>query len=119
MRELSHATEWHDPWLVIDHAVGLPALGWAPRAPTLQFRFAAPEVEISELADGIEDHNASIIRSTRPSGDAELDWAAWEKTKKEVEADPIVGPLCPSRKCHIKLFGFCAALAHGRSTEGQ
>ena len=92
MREVSFATGWHDPFFVIDLAFGLPALGWAPRAPTMQARWAPPEATIDDLLVDLDEHNARVIRSTKPSNDAALNWAAWEKTAKELTADFITGP---------------------------
>ena len=92
MREVSFASGWHDPMFIVDLAFGLPALGWAPRAPTMQTRFAPPEASIDDLSIGVEAHNSMIISRTVSSKDTDLDWAAWNKTQKELEADVLVGP---------------------------
>ena len=93
MREVSLAGGWHDPTLLIGLALGLPALGWACRAPTMHTRWAPPEITIEELKHDLATHNANIISNTCQGKDSNLDWAAWQKTLTEVEKGFIIGPL--------------------------
>ena len=92
MREVSLAAGWHDPTFLIGLAFGLPALGWACRAPTMQVRWAPPEIPISDLWVDLESHNANIVKNTRQSTDRDLDFAAWGKSMTEVKNDFIIGP---------------------------
>ena len=46
MREVSVVISWMDPKLIVDLFFGLPQLGWAMPAPTMQLREAPPECPI-------------------------------------------------------------------------
>ena len=55
-------------------------------------RVAELQVSLKDLEEGVDEHNAKIIGSTKPSGDASLDMASWLKTKEDVNANVVVGP---------------------------
>ena len=110
MRELSFATCFHDPWLITDIAFGMPAIGWAPHAPTMQIRHAPPEVDISHLLTDADAHNAKILDRTGPSSDRDLDWSAWRKTEEEMSTNVLEGPFfslqdLPSGTRLLRRFG--------------
>ena len=99
MREVSVVTSWMDPKLVVDLFFGLPRLGWAMPAPTMQLREAPPEYPIEVLKADCGNHNSKLISRCRPSGDDKLDNAAWEKTEEELSSEMILGPFFrPSRR---------------------
>ena len=52
MRELSWAVGFHDPLIITDLAFGLPAIGWAPHAPTMPIRYAPPPINRNLRHDG-------------------------------------------------------------------
>ena len=92
MRELAFCSGFPDHSLLIGLTLGLPALGWSCKAPTMRVRVAEPQVSLKDLEEGVDEHNAKIIGSTKPSGDASLDMASWLKTMEEVNANVVVGP---------------------------
>ena len=99
MREVSVVTSWMDPKLIVDLFFGLPQLGWAMPAPTMQLREAPPENPIEALRADCGDHNSKLISRCRPSGNDKLDNAAWEKTEEELSSEMIIGPFFrPSRR---------------------
>ena len=81
LREVSVVISWVDPKLIVDLFFGLPQLGWAMPAPTMQLREAPPEYPIEALKADCGNHNSKLISRCRPSGDDKLDKAAWEKTE--------------------------------------
>ena len=87
MREVSVVISWMDPKLIVDLFFGLPQLGWATPAPTMQLREAPPEYPIEALEADCGSHNSKLISRCRPSGDDKLDNAAWEKTEEELFSD--------------------------------
>ena len=93
MREVSFAAGWHDPTLLIGLACGLPAMGWACKAPTMPAKWAPPEISLKDLENDIKENNEKILWATRPSSYPELDLAAWKKTQEELYANVLVGPL--------------------------
>ena len=92
MREVSVVISWMDPKLIVDLFFGLPQLGWAMSAPTMQLREAPPEYPIEALKADCGSHNSKLISRCRPSGDDKLDNAAWEKTEEELSSEMILGP---------------------------
>ena len=82
MREVSVVISWVDPKLIVDLFFGLPQLGWAMPAPTMQLREAPPEYPIEALKADCGNHNSKLISRCRPSGDDKLDKAAWERRKR-------------------------------------
>ena len=92
MRELAFCSGFPDHSLLIGLTLGLPALGWSCKAPTMRVRIAELQVSLKNLEEGADEHNAKIIRSTKPSGDASLDMASWLKTMEEVNANVVLGP---------------------------
>ena len=76
MREVSWASGFPDPTLMVGLVLGLPALGWACRAPLMQVRFAPPLVPVAELSERLDEHNRYILGRIIPSKDVELDKAA-------------------------------------------
>ena len=92
MREVSVVISWMDPKLIVDLFFGLPQLGWAMPAPTMQLREAPPEYPIEALKADCGSHNSKLISRCRCSGDDNLDNAAWEKTEEELSSEMILGP---------------------------
>ena len=92
MRELAFCSGFPDHSLLIGLTLGLPALGWSCKAPTMRVRTAEPQLSLKDLEEGADEHNAKVIRSTKPSGDANLDMASWLKTMEEVNANVVLGP---------------------------
>ena len=92
MREVSVVISWVDPKLIVDLFFGMPQLGWATPAPTMQLREAPPEYPIEALKADCGNHNSKLISRCRPSGDDKLDKAAWEKTEEELSSEMILGP---------------------------
>ena len=92
MREVSWASGYPDPTIMIGLVLGLPALGWACRAPLMQVRFAPPLVQVAELSEKLDEHNRYILGRIIPSTDIELDKAAWAKSMTEVDKNFVVGP---------------------------
>ena len=90
--EYLHALRLLDPQLIVDLFFGLPQLGWAMPAPTMQCREAPPEYPIEALKTDCGNHNSKLISRCRPSGDDKLDVAAWEKTEEELSSEMILGP---------------------------
>ena len=58
----------------------------------MRVRIAEPQVSLKDLEEDADEHNAKIIRSTKPSGDSSLDMASWLKTMEEVNANVVLGP---------------------------
>ena len=79
MREVAFCSGFPDHALLIGLTLGLPALGWSCKAPTMRVRIAEPQLSLKDLEEGADEHNAKIIRSTKPNGDANLDMASWVK----------------------------------------
>ena len=82
MREVSVVISWVDPKLVVDLFFGLPQLGWAMPAPTMQLREAPPEYPIEALKTDCGNHNSKLLSRCRPFGDDKLDDAAWKNRKR-------------------------------------
>ena len=91
MRELAFCSGFPDHSLLV-LTLGLPALGWSCKAPTMKVRVAEPQLSFKDLEEGADEQNVKIIRSTKPSGDASLDMASWLKTMDEVNANVALGP---------------------------
>ena len=69
MREVSVVISWVDPKLVVDLFFGLPQLGWAMLAPTMQLREVPPEYPIEAIKEDCGNHNSKLISRCRPSVD--------------------------------------------------
>ena len=91
MREGSVVISCVDPKLIVDLFFGMPQLGWAAPAPTMQLR-EAPEYPMEALKADCGNHNSKLTSRCRPSGDDKLDKAAWEKTEEELSSEMICGP---------------------------
>ena len=61
MREVSVVISWVDPKLVVDLFFGLPQLGWAMLAPTMQLRGSPPEYPNEALKADCGNHNSKLI----------------------------------------------------------
>ena len=92
MRELHFVTGNLDYSVTIGLVLGLPMLGWtAPAAGNME-RVRAPLVDLAEWEASRGRRNAKVMAVTGPSGDDELDRAAWAKSLKELELKVIQGP---------------------------
>ena len=92
------------PSLLIDIAFGMPALGWAPRAPTMAERWAPPECSIADLEADSTEHNRMILQRVGPCRDKALDQAAWTKTQEELESQAIIGPFTEAAQLPFNTF---------------
>ena len=79
MIELNSAARVSDSAFPFHYAKGFLAFGWSPNAVSMLPRFKLLEVSIAELGQSACELNARLIDSVGPSGDEELDLAAWEK----------------------------------------
>ena len=121
MRELAFCSGFPDHLLMIDLTLGMPAMGWSCRAPTMKVRIAEPQVSLEDLKKDAEEHNTRILKSTKPSKDSKLDMASWLKTMEEVDADVVIGPFrhfdeIPFKKIRL-LRRFGTWEMHGEQTE--
>ena len=66
MRKVSVVISWKAPKLIVDLFFGLPQLGWAMPAPTMQLREAPPEYPSQSLKAHCGDHNSKLIFSESP-----------------------------------------------------
>ena len=73
LREVSVVISWVDPKLIADLFFGLPQLGWAMPAPTVQLREAPPEYPIEALKADCGNHNSKFL------GVALLEMTSWTR----------------------------------------
>ena len=92
LREVSficHARDWA---LWSEFVLGLPMIGWARRAPTMQPREVFPTSSVENFLDSSMARNAKLLARIGPSGDQALDIGAWQKTMDEVAWGVVEGP---------------------------
>ena len=92
VRELKAVVGAQDFLVPVDCVLGLPMLGPACQGPNFPPATKDAECSVEDLWIGIDEHNASILSSVRPSGDENLDAASWEKSEQEFEAGSLLGP---------------------------
>ena len=109
MREVSVVFSWMDPKVIVDLFFGLPQLGWAMPAPTMQCREAPPEYPIEALKTDCVYHKSKLLSRCRPSGDDKIDAAAWEKRKRNL------GPFSTFNTSRFLVSVYFASLVLGSS----
>ena len=119
MREVSVVISWMDPTLIVDLFFGLPQLGWAMPAPTMQLREAPPEYPIDALKSRLWQPQLQI----NYLGVALLEMTSWtmqlwKRSEEELSSEMILGPFFDLRRRPVSYVSvYFAGLVLGNSTE--
>lgn len=92
MREVSFVCQSSDNEAPLRLFLGLPMLGWAPRANGMMDRVTPPDETIEQWTSRRVERNSKLLARIGPSGDVDLDQQAYDKTLQEVRAGPMIGP---------------------------
>ena len=76
----------------------LHMLGWTPGAEGLMSRTRPPTISIAEFLEGRPQRHEKVLKSTKTSGEVELDAAAYQKTLDEVGRGVLRGPFDATSK---------------------
>ena len=92
MREISWISAFPDLNFLPHYLFGFDTVGWAMHSPTAVPRVKKPIRPISEIWDGLTEHNESIMRRVKSTGDDKLDHASWMKSEAEFLSGSLKGP---------------------------
>ena len=90
-REVSCIVTWGDLQLWADYVNGLLMTGWACPSLALPAKLTPQSSTLQSVAEVNPAHSQKIAPSVKSSGDAELDTAAWEKSKKQFSVQTSLG----------------------------
>jgi hypothetical protein len=91
-REVSLVTGFGDMCLWPAYVLGLRMSGWAEPSSVSPAKVTAPACDENAYATSTLVNNRRVIDAMGSSGDAKLDHASWEKSKKEFEVKTLLGP---------------------------
>ena len=92
LRELNFVVRSLDFNIVVDLVWGLPMAGWARHCPSLVQRLSKLPEPLELSLDNVHDHNLSVLRSVRSTGDRASDELAWSKCEVEFASGGLLGP---------------------------